>query len=355
MAGMAGERVGLVLDAWVKARAPVNIALIKYWGKAPSSLPEDANLPAVPSLSLSLAGLFTETWARFAPDAERDTIRLGGRPLLPEEMRRAVALLDRIRAVTEVASPFEIITVNHVPTAAGLASSASGMAALAAAAGRCAGLDPSVPDDLGLLSEIARIGSGSASRSVYGGWVAWEGRRAHPVAPRDHLPIAVVVAVVGRGRKAVGSRDAMNHTARTSPYYAGWVQQAHEGFADALAALAARDHARLFAAMERSTWRMHASAMAADPPVFYWQPASVAVLREVAAMRADGILCGATLDAGPHVKVFCDPRDSEAVSRRLTTVPGVEDIIETGPGSGLEMQVGDEPSVGGNDESQESA
>ncbi|MBL8783362.1 MAG: diphosphomevalonate decarboxylase, partial [Deltaproteobacteria bacterium] len=113
MAGMAGERVGLVLDAWVKARAPVNIALIKYWGKAPSSLPEDANLPAVPSLSLSLAGLFTETWARFAPDAGRDTIRLGGRPLLPEEMRRAVALLDRIRAVTEVASPFEIITVNH--------------------------------------------------------------------------------------------------------------------------------------------------------------------------------------------------------------------------------------------------
>lgn len=323
----------LVLDRWVRARANVNIALIKYWGKAPARGPQDVNLPAVPSLSLTLDGLYTETRARFAPELEADAIVLDGAALVGEERQRAVALLDALRREADVAAPFRIESLNAVPTAAGLASSASGMAALAAAAGRCAGLDPG--RDGTALSSLARIGSGSASRSIFGGWVAWEGRAARPVAPPDHVPIAVVIAVIGTGRKAVGSRDAMNHTMRTSPYYAGWVQQAHATFDEALAALRDRDLPRLFHAMERSTWRMHASAMAADPPVFYWLPASVAVLGEVAAWRAQGLVCGATLDAGPNVKVFCLPGDVDTIAQRLREVPGVARTIVAPPGAGV--------------------
>lgn len=325
----------LVLDRWVRARANVNIALVKYWGKAPARDPEEVNLPAVPSLSLTLDGLFTETRARFAPELDADEIVLDGAVLAGEERARAVALLDALRRHADLAAPFRIESRNFVPTAAGLASSASGMAALAASAGRCAGLAPE--RDAAVLSALSRIGSGSAARSVFGGWVAWEGRAARPVAPVDHVPIAVVIAVIGTGRKAVGSRDAMNHTMRTSPYYGGWVQQAHATFDAALAALADRDLPRLFAAMERSTWRMHASAMAADPPVFYWMPASVAVLAEIAAARAEGLVCGATLDAGPNVKVFCQPGDADAIAQRLRGVPGVARTIEALPGAGVEV------------------
>jgi diphosphomevalonate decarboxylase len=319
----------------VWARANVNIALIKYWGKAPAKHPDQANLPAVPSLSLTLADLYTETRARFAPERDEDGLTLDGVRLVGEERARAVALLDALRRRQGLRAPFEIISANHVPTAAGLASSASGMAALAGAAGRCAGLDPANPEAATELSRLARIGSGSGARSVFGGWVAWDGPTARPVAPVDHVPIAVVIAVIGTGRKAIGSRDAMNHTATTSPYYGPWVAQAHATFDEALEALAACDLPRLFHAMERSTWRMHASAMAAEPPIFYWAPASVAVLREVERLRADGIVCGATLDAGPNVKVFTVPEQAAEVAARLTNVPGVAHTIRTTAGAGL--------------------
>jgi len=321
----------LVVEGAVEARANVNIALIKYWGKAPGELPEDKNLPAVPSLSLTLDGLYTVTRVAFDPDAEVDRVFLNGVELDPGGTARARVILDRVRALADVAAPFRVDSVNHVPTAAGLASSASSMAALAAAAARCAGLDLA-PD---ALSELARLGSGSASRSVFGGWVAWEGRSARPVAPVEHWDLAVVIAVVGTGPKAIGSRAAMERTTRTSPLYAGWVGQAAETFREALDALTARDFPSLVAAMERSTMRMHASALGADPPVLYWQPATLAVLREVERIRADGLPCGFTMDAGPNVKVFCAGADVEAVSRRLTPIPGVAHTFVARPGQGV--------------------
>ncbi|MCC6623971.1 MAG: diphosphomevalonate decarboxylase, partial [Deltaproteobacteria bacterium] len=147
----------LVLDGWASARANVNIALVKYWGKAPAKRPEDANLPAVPSLSLTLDSLYTETRARFAPELDGDRVTLDGRLLTGEEHARVVSVLDILRREHELASAFEITSENHVPTAAGLASSASGMAALATAAGRLVGLDPARPEDATTLSRLARV------------------------------------------------------------------------------------------------------------------------------------------------------------------------------------------------------
>ena len=325
----------LVLDGAVEARANVNIALIKYWGKAPGERPEDRNLPAVPSLSLTLDGLYTVTRVRFDPDADADLIFLDGAELDPGGTARARVVLDRVRVLADVAAPFRVDSVNHVPTAAGLASSASSMAALAAAAARCAGLDL----EPGALSELARIGSGSASRSVFPGWVAWEGRRARPIAPVDHWDLVVVIAVIGTGPKAIGSREAMDRTARTSPLYPGWVTQAGETFREGLDALVRRDFPALVSAMERSTMRTHASALGADQPVLYWQPASLAVVREVERMRADGVPCGFTMDAGPNVKVFCASPDAERVSQRLTQIPGVAHTFVARPGLGVSVRL----------------
>jgi diphosphomevalonate decarboxylase len=326
---------GLVLDGWVRAEANVNIALVKYWGKATAKHPLETNMPAVPSLSLTLDGLYTETWARFAPDRDRDAMTLDGVALEGAEAQRVGVVMARARALWGLAAPFEVVSRNHVPTAAGLASSASGMAALAVALGGLAGRDPSVPEEARELSELARLGSGSASRSLFGGWAAWDGPAARQIAPADHLDVAVVVAVVSAARKSVSSRDGMNHTRATSPYYGPWVAAAIETFRDAESALRARDLDTLFRAMRVSTWRMHASAMGANPPVCYWQPATLAALQVVDELRdSERLQVEATVDAGPNVKVFCRPSDADIVAQRLTSVPGVAKILRSGPGGG---------------------
>jgi diphosphomevalonate decarboxylase len=330
-AAVAGPHPG-----WAAARARVNIALIKYWGKAPAPTPDDINLPAVPSLSLTLDGLYSTTVARFAPELGADRVILDGVELVGTERQRAVKLLDAARRWYDIASPFEVLSENNVPTAAGLASSASGMAAMAAAVGRLIGLDPQRPEEAAQLSELARIGSGSASRSIFGGWVAWDGRFARPLCSASEGPaVAVVIAVVTRDRKPIPSRDGMTATQRTSPFFAGWVEQSHATFHEAVDALARQDLPALLTAMELSTWRMHASGMGANPPVFYWLPASLAVLHEVDKLKSEGLLCGATLDAGPNVKVFCQRRDADAIALRLTTVPGVAHTITAAPGDGV--------------------
>lgn len=346
--GRARPTLPLVVEGWAAARARVNIALIKYWGKAPAPTADDANLPAVPSLSLTLDGLYSETAARFAPELDTDRVVLDGVELEGAERARALLLLDAARRHHDISSPFEVISQNTVPTAAGLASSASGMAAMAVAVGRLIGFDPRDAGSAYTLSELARIGSGSASRSVFGGWVAWDGRCARPVMAREEGPdVVVVIAVVTRERKPIGSRDGMTLTQRTSPFFAGWVEQSHATFHEALEALQDRDLPRLFGAMELSTWRMHASAMGASPPVCYWLPTSLAVLGEVEQMKRDGLVCGATLDAGPNVKVFCRSTDAEAVALRLTTVPGVAHTIRAAPGDGAVCVVSNlqEPSL----------
>ena len=323
----------LVLEGSVVAEAGINIALIKYWGKAPARGPEDRNLPAVPSLSLTLDGLGTTTRARFAPELEDDQIILDGNALTPREMERSRPVLDHLRARADVSAHLWVDSRNTVPTAAGLASSASGMAALAASVARCCGLELSLEE----LSAVARLGSGSASRSVFGGWVVWDGPMARCIAPPEHWDLALVVAVVHRGRKPIASRDAMNRTAETSPFYAPWVESARESYDNACEAVATRDLNGLIEAMELSTMRMHGSSMGATPPILYWKPASLAAIEVVKDLRAEGVLCGWTMDAGPNVKVLCKQSDTPVVQARLAAVEGVHSTLVCLPGTGVNV------------------
>lgn len=340
----------LVLHGSVYARAHVNIALVKYWGKAAgggrtaeasaegeaSAVDVRANLPAVPSLSLTLDDLYTETTARFAPHRDDDRLVLDGEELTGDALGRARVIFDRVRELADVAAPFDVTSTNRVPTAAGLASSASGMAALAAATARCAGLSL----EAGPLSALARLGSGSASRSIHGGWVAWDGPEARPLAPVGHWDVALVVAVVGRAPKAVGSREGMNRTAATSPYYPAWVHQARELFDEAADAVARRDLPALAEAMEVSTLRMHASALAARPPVRYIRAASLAAVEAVEALRdEEGLKVGWTMDAGPNVKVLCEAPEAARVASRLAEVAGVVDTLVARPGPEVAVRV----------------
>ena len=325
----------------VTARAGTNIALVKYWGKRDKEL----NLPATGSLALTLGHFGTETTVRFAPDAEApeggDIIRFNGaaaEPLFAERVRR---FLDLIRQESRVGLPAEVITRNDVPTAAGLASSASGFAALALAASRAANmkLDPAE------LSALARQGSGSAARSIFGGFVEMAAGEqfdgsdacAHGLLAPDAWDVRLVVAITAEGAKAIGSGEAMERTAKTSPFYEGWLESVPQDLQAARAATLARDLPGLGQVAERNALRMHACAMAADPPIVYWNSATMAAMETVRRLRTTGTQAYFTIDAGPHVKVLCAAGDVPSVEPALAATPGVLRTLVLAPGPGAEV------------------
>lgn len=313
------------------ARACANIALVKYWGKRDAQL----NLPAAGSLSLTLGALVTETTVAFDPALAADELVLDGAIARPTEVARISSFLDLIRAEAKLTTRARVTSANQFPTASGLASSASGFAALAVAASTAAGLTASPR----ALSILARRGSGSAARSLYGGFVRMHAGHAadgsdafaEPITSRLLDRVRMVIAVVGGGApKSHGSRDAMDHTARTSPLYQAWIDLVPNDLAAAEGALAAGDLAALGAITEANALAMHASAIAARPAVIYWQPTTLALLAEVRALRDRGLAAWATMDAGPHVKVLTSIDHAEAVAAALR--PIASDVIVSAPG-----------------------
>lgn len=294
------------------ARAHPNIALIKYWGKRDRAL----NLPAVPSLSVTLDGFHTTTTVRWGATADR--VELDGAVAQGKEADRVLRLLD---LVDPGRPPVQVQSASNFPAAAGLASSASAFAALALAASKAAGQELSPQ----ALSVLARRGSGSACRSLWGGFVTWargerpDGLDSHgqPLAPAEHWDLRVVVAVVSEGKKVVGSTEGMVRTQQTSPLFPAFVAQADERLARARQAVLARDLGALGEQMERSTWEMHATMISAWPSVRYWQPGSLRVLQAVEALRAAGTQAWCTMDAGPNVKVLCAAADAAVVQEAL--------------------------------------
>lgn len=316
-----------------RATAHPNIALAKYWGKRPFG----HNLPAVPSLSVTLAGMRTRTEVRFDAALAADTLMLNGAPAPAGALARASGLLDRVRAEAGTALRAAVASDNDFPTSAGLASSASAFAALAMAARAALAL----PCDASVVSDLARRTSVSAARSAYGGFAALragvegdERLAAEPVAPADHWDLRVIVAVTTEAAKDVSSTKGMQHTADTSPYYPAWVEDAPRLFAAIRAAVLACDLEALGVAAEASALRMHASAIAAAPAVVYWSPATMAAMATARALRARGVGAWSTIDAGPHVKVLTTAGDEDEVVQALQATPGVLRTLSTRPGPG---------------------
>lgn len=312
------------------AVAHPNVALSKYWGK----LERPGNFPAVPSLSVTLGGLLTRTRVRWSDDLPRDRVVLDGREQSGFEAKRATAVLDRVRKAAGHRMHAEVESHNDFPTASGLASSASGFAALTLAACAAAGVDW----DEAHVSDVARSASASAARSVFGGYVELQvgEHSARPVAPAAHLPLAILVCVTSEGPKAVGSTEGMRITMDRSPYGRAWLETAPRIHASLREALLAKDFLRVGDLAESSAMAMHASAIAAG--VTYWNGLTLDVLSAVRGLRAGGTAAFATIDAGPHVKVLTQPADLAKVRAALEGVPGVLRMLEAHAGQGARVE-----------------
>ncbi len=314
------------------AVAHPNIALVKYWGKQDGP----GNRPAVPSISVTLDALHTYTRVRFDPGLAADSFSINGR-VDERATRRVTRCLDQLRTRAGVEVFAAVESRNNFPTGAGLASSASGFAALVVAVDRALGLDLSRAE----LSRIARRSSGSAARSLYGGFVALpldpQEETASPLLSGEQWPLSIVIAVTASGAKSTGSTEGMERTARTSDYYRAWLATADADFREARDAILDRDIHRLARVGERSTLKMHGLMLSADPGLIYWNPATVACLHRVRALREEGVAVFFTMDAGPQVKAVCLPEHRPRVVESLSAIPGVLNVLESGLGAGARV------------------
>ena len=335
--------------------ASPSLALLKYWGKFDSR----RNLPATPSLAVSLGALRTTTRveaAFSAPGTGADEVTVGGARQPPsryasffDAARRALRPdAGRIRAKLR----FKARSDNDFPTSSGLASSSSGFAALALA---CIRAGEALLDSSGLprtrrgaadglttaeISAIARVGSASAARAVFGGFslLPARGRAARPLFGADHWPeLRILVALVSLGEKPVSTREAMERSRATSPYYGSWVRASETELAGAIEALERRDLERLGEAARRSYLRMFGAMLACDPPLIYWLPNSLALIGECEAMRRQGIGVWETMDAGPQVKMLCLATDAPRVAARIRASGAASQIIESRVGGVPEL------------------
>ena len=319
------------------AIAPANIALIKYWGMRDA----ERILPANASISMTLSRCVTRTTiAVLGQDAADEVLYRqtdGSLCLASEDFTQLVSRhLDRLRALSGTSAGLRVATVNSFPTGAGIASSASGFAALTIAAGAVLGLSKDAAD----LSRLARLsGSGSAARSVLGGFVLWPSDEAdleapaRQVAPPDHWPLHDLVAVVDSTPKAITSREG-HRRALGSPYYPRRQEMLPGRLERVNRALATRDFALLAEVVEEEAIDLHLIAMSAQPPTFYWRAATLTVLECVRQLRADGLEVCATIDAGPNVHVLCTPEHVARARVALASLPGVRELIDDMVGTG---------------------
>ncbi len=301
------------------ALAHPNIALVKYWGKQD----KPGNIPATPNLSITLSELVTRTEVE---EHDSDELWLNGEPSNDAKVMRFLAALRNRYPIGYL----KITSSNNFPTGAGLASSASGFAALMTAINSHARLGLNAE----IMSEWARQGSASAARSMFAGYVAlvpplW---RAQAFAPASHWPLQVVVAVTSHAAKAVSSTRGMELSRRTSPFYGSWLRAGGDDFAAASDAINNRDFAALAEVAELSCLKMHSVMLTTRPTLAYWNQATVAAMQTVRDLRSQG--CGVffTIDAGPQVKAVCLPEDAERVAAALAGIDGVQQILRCGLG-----------------------
>jgi len=298
-------------------RAHANIALVKYWGKG-----KGRNVPATPSIGLCLDALKTETTAERLTKGP-DRFSLNGKSATNSTKKKLKNYLDLWRRLKLIKGHFHIRSKNHFPQGAGLASSASGMAALATALSAFSEKNLSKTE----ISRLARMGSGSAARSIHGGMTALPTGKdpvAHQLLKPEEIPWGMVIAIVNTKEKKTSSRDGMNLSKETSPFYQGWLRQGKKDFSEARAAIVKRDLTRLGQIMEQNTLAMHGVMLSTRPPLIYWQKTTFTLWRLAEELRAKSLECYATTDAGPNVIFLTHRKDLKKLQKEIEKVPGVQ-------------------------------
>jgi diphosphomevalonate decarboxylase len=306
------------------AIAHPNIALIKYWGNQNETL----RIPVNGSISINLAGLTAQTRVIFSSEFQNDQLVLNQQPTFGPALKRVCEFLDIVRQRAGLKLFASVTSQNNFPTAAGVASSAAAFAALSLAASQAAGLSMEEKD----LSALARRGSGSAARSVPGGFVEWlpgtsdQTSYAVSIAAQDHWDLVDCIAIVQNQEKPVGSTQG-HALADTSPLQAGRVSDAPRRLDICRSAIQNRDFEALSKIVELDSNWMHSVMMTSDPALFYWQPASLVIMQQVQVWRRSGLPVCFTLDAGPNVHLLTLSQYAPVLQEKINLLPGLSQLL----------------------------
>lgn len=317
------------------AKAHTNIALVKYWGKKDQEL----IIPQTDSLSLTLNEFYTTTTVSFDNHLTSDLVAIDQQTLSKQAAKKVIHVLDIVRQLSGIKAFARVESINHVPTAAGLASSASAFAALAGAASAAAGLNLSGRD----LSRLARRGSGSATRSIYGGLVEWQkgtddtSSFAQPILENVDFPSEMLAVLVDTKKKKVSSRSGMQSSVETSPYYDAWRQVVANDMIAIKQAIKAKDIDQIGHIAEENALRMHALTFSADPGFTYFNGETLTIIKAVEDLRNQGVNCYYTMDAGPNVKVIYDRGNRSKIVEELSNIVGPERLVVSQPGPGIKI------------------
>lgn len=317
----------------VKVKAHSNIALIKYWGKKD----EELFLPYNSSLSMTLDAFYTITNVEKI-DSDKDIFYLDGKLQNENETAKISKFVERFRKLSGKNFRVKVDSTNYFPTAAGLASSASGFAALAGALNE---IYETSLDKKG-LSIMARKGSGSATRSIFGGFVEWKKGHDDESSYAEKFDdgswdIGMIIVILNDKKKKVLSRAGMKRTVETCPFYPAWVEEAKSDLEDTKDAIKGQDLNRVGDIAEYSAMKMHATMMATRPSIIYMQPKTLEVIELVKSLREQGMSCYVTMDAGPNVKIVTSSKYKDEIFERLKDIVDDNKIIYSKIGSDLEV------------------
>jgi len=310
------------------AIAHPNFALIKYWGKSNIV----SNIPAMDSLAITINTMKSETRVSFPDYLEQDAWILNGMEQV--SLGQIKAPYDYLKKISSTDQPILIESTNNFPTAAGLASSASGVASLVTA------LDSALETKLSSqeMVEAAILGSGSAARSLFSGFVHLEvsndNLKCATLLETDEWPLNVIVCVTSTNEKTISSRQGMEISKTTSPMYNDWVNNHHEDIKLAIQAIEARDFHQLGKITEHNCLKMHKVMKTSNPSIDYWNPATHVCVKNVKNMQKKGFPVFFTIDAGPQVKIICEPDVTKDVISFIENLPGIHSIIESSLGKG---------------------
>lgn len=313
------------------AEARANIALVKYWGRRDHAL----NLPATGSISMTVDRLVTRTTVDARDDLRRDELTINGQPQAGAPLARVERHLDHLRARAGNDLHCRVVSENSFAASAGLASSASAFAALTVAGFAALGCSVSTRES----SAFARLGSGSAARSIFGGFVEWHAGKDHdssiaePIAPRSHWDLHDVVLLLSQDEKKVGSAEG-HGVADTSPLHEARIARVPHLLREVREGILARDIHRVGRAAEEDALLMHAVMMTSSPSLLYWTRETMDGLHAVRRWRDGGLAVYATIDAGPNLHLLCEARDAREVVKRARDELGVKDVIDNAPGEG---------------------
>lgn len=313
------------------AKAPANIAFIKYWGK----VDEAERIPLNDSFSMNLTGAHTLTTVEFIPELRRDDVTLLDGSFSEQENERVIRGLDRIRSKIGIQTNAKVVTKNSFPKGTGSAASASGFAALTVAACAAAGATLTEKE----LTILARQGSGSACRSIPNGFVYWQKGMdsstsyAYSLYPESYWDLRDLLVIVDRNMKKISTSDGME-SVQTSPKLASRLKQVPRRIDAMKTAFSSKNFAQFGTILEEECLDMHSVMQSQTPQLQYWNDTTRGLMREIPLWRNEGIPVYFTIDAGPNVHLICEGRHEETVRERLRTVSGILEVISNKPASG---------------------